>query len=150
MDETRATSCCIDDSEGARGGKRALGPTSPIQVRLKYKMGFEDFGRCYAPFQLLSPGNYTQFFGRTSDRGAFPFSSPSRSPLHPLLLPASLLARFSIFFFSFFLSAPIFPPFLPEPQNGAKIRYRFAGVRISGRSRALPISRAASAACKNI
>lgn len=64
-------------------------------------------------------------FVAATDRG-FSLISTLRptNPLRPPLSPPPPLAapRVSLDF----SRAPIFPPFSPEPQNGAKIQYRFA------------------------
>lgn len=83
-------------------------------------MGFEDSDGVTHRFNYCRPAT-TRNFCCTSDRG-FSFIC---TPLHPNYSQPSLSIA-SLRLSLDFLRAPIFPPFLPEPQNGAKIRYRFA------------------------
>lgn len=60
-----------------------------------------------------------------------------------LLAPTISRIFFSFFFFR--QRAQIFPPFLPEPQNDAKIRYRFAEAGLAAdRATDLPRSKPSS------
>lgn len=117
----------------------------PIGVRLKYKMGFEDSDGVTRRFNYCRPGATYNFchrpiaafhlppsppalpFVRTYVRGSSvrPFVSPFVGPsVHPpaLLDFSALPDRRPIFS----RERRFFSALLPEPQNGAKMRYRFA------------------------
>lgn len=72
---------------------------------------------------------------------------PSPPPLDPAERASPRSYYLSNFFFLFFFRqrAQIFPPFLPEPQNDAKIRYRFAEAGLAAdRATDLPRSKPSS------
>lgn len=108
---------------GEGGGRRRKGAArdEPIGVRLKYKMGFEDSDGVTRRFNYCRPGATYNFCHRPI--AAFhllpsPRSRPSRCSIFPPCL------RSSLDFFS--RERRFFSALLPEPQNGAKMRYRFA------------------------
>lgn len=112
-------------------------------MRLKYKMGFEDSDGVTHRFNYCRPAT-TRNFCCTSDRGFSSISAPARPGGESV---SSLLLSLEFFFPFFFFRqrAQIFPPFLPEPQNDAKIRYRFAEAGLAAdRATDLPRSKPSS------
>lgn len=110
-------------------------------------MGFEDSDGVTHRFNYCRPAT-TRNFCCTSDRGFSSISAlPARTPLDPAERASPRSYYLSNFFFLFFFRqrAQIFPPFLPEPQNDAKIRYRFAEAGLAAdRATDLPRSKPSS------
>lgn len=96
----------------------------PIGVRLKYKMGFEDSDGVTRRFNYCRPGATYNFCHRPI--AAFHLSSPrarsSATPSPPARFFRPACDRSPIFS----REHRFFSALLPEPQNGAKMRYRFA------------------------
>lgn len=113
-------------------------------MRLKYKMGFEDSDGVTHRFNYCRPAT-TRNFCCTSDRGFSSISALPRSTRRRERLLAPTISRIFFSFFFFRQRAQIFPPFLPEPQNDAKIRYRFAEAGLAAdRATDLPRSKPSS------